>query len=228
MRKLIIAGAGGFGAEAAWVAEEMTSLGLPDTAFEILGYVDDDPKKVGIELYGYRGLGRPEDVAGQLADRELWYYCAVGDNRIREAMAARLDALGWRPATLIHPSVVQAKYVQVGAGTYVGALSILSPNCTVGRHVIVNQRVAIGHDAVIGDFCTICPGGQINGHCHLGTGVLVGSNASIYQGRTIGDWAVLGSNSLAVGDVPASAAVIGVPAKSLRAVPVPRRAHDDL
>jgi sugar O-acyltransferase (sialic acid O-acetyltransferase NeuD family) len=214
MRQLLIVGAGGFAAEAAWVAETAAATD-PAAGFAVLGYADDDPRLAGSELYGYRCMGAVEEAVAQLAEQETWYFCAIGDNRARQAMAARCDALGLRAATLIHPSVVQSKFVRVGEGTYVGALSILNPYCEVGRHVIVNQRVAVGHHAAIGDFANLCPGAQINGHVRVGAGALIGSNASILQGRAMGDWAVVGPNSFVVAPVPAGAHVLGVPARSL-------------
>lgn len=214
MRNLIIFGGGGFGAEAAWVAEDVNAAaGQPE--WNILGYADDDPGKHGCEFYGFRVLGTAEEIAWRDVGRDVWYSCAVGDNAARQELAARLDGLGWRAATLIHPSVIRAKNVEVGEGTYVGPLSTLSPNCTVGRHVIVNQRVAIGHDAVVDDFSNLCPGAQINGSCRVGKLAVVGSNSSIIQGRLIGENAVLGSNSVAIRSVDAGITVLGVPAKRI-------------
>jgi sugar O-acyltransferase (sialic acid O-acetyltransferase NeuD family) len=214
MMKLVIAGGGGFGAEAAWVAEEMNAGGFSSALWNILGYIDDNPDKTGGEFYGYKVLGLPEEVGHRLGKEEIWYFCAIGDNRARERMAGRLSALGWRAATLIHPSVIQARNVSIGEGTYVGSLSILSPNCSIGKHVIVNQRVSIGHDAIINDFCNICPGAQINGFCSVGQKSLIGSNASIHQNRCVGNNATVGANSSVIQDVSPNTSVIGVPARN--------------
>jgi sugar O-acyltransferase (sialic acid O-acetyltransferase NeuD family) len=219
MKDLLIVGAGGFGAEAAWVAEDMNAAGL-SPPWNILGYIDDNPAKTGVQSYAYRVLGSPEQVGDSLGHEKIWYFCAIGDNAARRRMAARLSALGWRTATLIHPSAVRAKNAVIGEGTYIGALSIVSPNCTIGRHVIVNQRASIGHDAWIGDFCNICPGGQVNGFCRLERGSLLGSNASLYQGVSVGENAVVGANSLAIRNVAPDTSVLGVPA---REIPVLRR-----
>lgn len=209
MRKLVIFGAGGFGQEAIWVAESMNEELPEPLRWEVLGYLDDDSTKVGQRFYGHPVLAAPPD------DRDLWFHCALGSNTAREAVASRLEARGWRPAALIHPSVVQAKFVEVGEGTYVGAGSILSPNARVGRHVIVNQRVSVGHDSLMEDFSQACPGSQINGFCQVLRGALIGSGASIRQGRSVGPRAVVGANSLAVMDVEPGTTVLGVPARLL-------------
>jgi sugar O-acyltransferase (sialic acid O-acetyltransferase NeuD family) len=211
MRPFVVVGAGGFGKEAIWVAECMNEQLDVAARWEILGYLDDNPDHEGREFYGYRVLGRPG--ASLRAGKETWYYCAVGKNAVRERLAARLDELGWRAATLVHPSVIQAKRIEIGMGTYVGAGAILSPNARVGQHVIVNQHASIGHDAVLEDFTQVCPGAQINGACKVLRGALVGSNASIHQGRTVGAYAVVGANSQVVRNVDPKTSVCGVPAK---------------
>jgi sugar O-acyltransferase (sialic acid O-acetyltransferase NeuD family) len=215
VKDLVIIGCGGFGAEAAWVAEEMNQASANAPLWNLLGYADDDPEKIGSENYGFRVLGNAEAIAHQHEGKEIWYFCAIGNNAVREKVTNRLDQLGWQAATLIHPSVVRAKNAVVGHGTYVGAMSVLAPNSVIGNHVIVNLHVSIGHDSNIEDYANICPGAQINGFCKVGRGSLVGSNASLVQGRQVGSNANLGANSLAINSVPENRTVIGVPAREM-------------
>ena len=209
MRQLVIIGSGGFGQEAAWVAESMNEELAEEERWQIRGYLDDNEQCVGRELYGYKVLGRTD---AWVAKGPCFYYCAIGRNAVREAMSVRADALGWLPATLIHRSVVRARQTEVGAGTFIGPGCILSPNSVVGRHVIINQRVSVGHDARMEDFSQACPGAQINGNCRIGRGALVGSNASIHQGKAVGECAVVGANSQVITHVRARTSVCGVPA----------------
>jgi sugar O-acyltransferase (sialic acid O-acetyltransferase NeuD family) len=211
-KDLIIMGGGGFGAEAVWVAEDMNRANPQAPPWNILGYIDDDPSKVGAEYFGYTVLGTPEQFAESVGGREIWYHCALGENSVRENVVARLDRFDWHAATLIHPSVIRAKNAVVGYGTYVGPSSILSPNSRIGNHVIVNVHVSIGHDSQVGDFAMICPGARINGFCTVGRAAMVGSNASMVQGQKIADNVRVGSNSLVVHNVAADKTVIGVPA----------------
>ena len=221
VRNLIIFGGGGFGMEAAWVAEEMTAARLDGAQWQVLGYADDDRHKVGAKSYGYEILGSPEEIAARLGPAELWYHCALGNNQLRRNVAERLDRLGWRAATLMHPSVIRAKDIQVGPGCYVGALAILCPACRIGRHVLINQRTAVGHGSELGDFSQVCPGAQINGDCRIGAGALVGSNASIHQGKSVGEGATVGANSLVVRAVAPGQSVMGTPARPFFTNPPP-------
>ena len=215
MKTLVIAGAGGFGKEAAWLVDDVNAASNSGPVWNIMGYVDDDDRKWGSDLYGYKILGKPEQIAEAHPGAEVWYHCTLGIGSQREAMAKRLDALGWHAATLIHPSVICARDAKIGAGVYIAAFSVISCNTTIGNHVVVNHRVAIGHDACVDDFATICAGAQVNGACKIGRMAFIGSNASVVQCRAVGPNAVVAANSLAVQSVPPGVSVLGVPARKI-------------
>jgi sugar O-acyltransferase (sialic acid O-acetyltransferase NeuD family) len=168
MKKIIIMGAGAFGSEAVWVLEEMNKSKGKSNQWEILGYVDDNTSYKNKFFYDYKNLGPPEKVAIQYSKYELWYFCAIGNNKVREEIVQRFDKFEWKAATLIHPSVIIARNVSIGIGSYIGAGSILCPNVTIGKHVIINVRAAIGHDSILDNFSQINPGAQINGGCRIG------------------------------------------------------------
>ena len=212
LKKIVVIGAGGFGTEAIWVLEEMNKAGSVEAGWEIIGFADDDVMKKGQLYYDYETLGTPEEVAEKYIGQEIWYFCAIGSNRIRYDVVQRLDNLGWKAATLVHPSVIVARNVVIAEGTYIGAGAILCPNVNIGRHVVVNTRVAVGHDAVVEEFSQLCPGAQINGFCVIAQGAVVGSNASIMPGKFVGIDATVGGNSQVVCNVKDGVSVYGVPA----------------
>jgi sugar O-acyltransferase (sialic acid O-acetyltransferase NeuD family) len=209
MRPLVIFGAGGLAQEAIWVAEAVNADAPLETRWDILGYLSDDPSQHGTTVYGYPVLAGPPPSRGAT----LWYHCAVGSNDARERAAGRLGGLGLKAATLVHPSVIQARGAEVGEGTYIGAGTILSPNAKVGCHVLINQRVLVGHDVTMSDFSQACPGAALSGGSRVGKGALIGTNASIYPRQTVGEYAVVGSNSYVIRRVAPRTTVLGVPAQ---------------
>jgi len=88
--------------------------------------------------------------------------------------------------------VIVAENVTVGAGSYIGAGTILSPNARIGEYVIINHHCSIGHDTQLGNFVQVAPGGRISGQAVLEEGAAVFSNAVVAPGRTIGRYAVVG------------------------------------
>jgi len=215
LKNIVIVGAGGFGTEAIWVLEEMNRLSQEEERWNILGYVDDDINKKNLNFYGYRTIGTPEEIAAHHDSSDLWFFCAIGNNINKINVVTRIEQFGWRAACLMHPSVIFAREVSVGEGTYIGAGSVVCPNVTIGKHVLINTRVAVGHDAVLENFSQLCPGAQINGECRVGRGALIGSNASLLPGTEVGAGAIVGANSQVIRNVKAGSTVNGVPAITL-------------
>jgi sugar O-acyltransferase (sialic acid O-acetyltransferase NeuD family) len=212
MKKIVIIGAGGFGAEAIWALEEMNKLSPLSDHWNILGYVDDNKSKKGKVFYNYPTLGTPGEVDKIYSGNQLWYFCAIGDNSARSNMVKSLDELAWKAATLIHPSASLAKNIEIGEGSYIGPASVICPNAIIRKHVLINTRVAIGHDVIMEDFSQACPGAQINGFCKIGQSSFIGSNASVMPGTKIGEKATVGANSQVLRAVKSGTTVNGVPA----------------
>lgn len=221
-RKLIIVGAGGFGVEVAWVAEEMNAFAIREgmlPVFEILGFADDNASKREKAHYSYGVLGSADEIAEQYNGREIWYCCAIGNNRVRQRQVSSLGKLGWRPAAIVHPSAIVGPGVSIGAGTYVGPSSLLAPNASIGSHVIVNVHASVGHDSVLEDFVQVCPGSRISGCCRMACASFLGSNGVLLPGVQVGAYANVGAGSYAVRDVAPFSTCIAVPAVSYRKTP---------
>lgn len=220
-RSLYIFGAGGFGREVAWLAEQ-TWGGQVQLRFLVdrPEYLREPVNGIPVELVS--AIEPPDDAR---------FLVALGDPAARRAAALALAAKGMRPATLVHPRVEMSRFVEMGPGTVVCANSVLTCNLVLGAHVQVNLACTIGHDAVIEDFSTLSPGVNISGCVHLESGVFVGTNACIINGKTdrplrIGAGAVVAAGACVTKDVPPHALVAGVPAvvKQLRepaAAPAP-------
>ena len=206
-RHLYIFGAGGFGREVAWLAEQTWGERVE------LHFLVDRPEYLREPVNGI-----PVELVSAVEPRDdARFLVALGDPEARRTAALALAAKGMRPATLVHPRVEMSRFVEMGPGTVVCANSVLTCNLVLGAHVQVNLACTIGHDAVIGDFSTLSPGVNISGCVHLESGVFVGTNACIINGKTdrplrIGAGAVIAAGACVTKDVPPHALVAGVPA----------------
>jgi sugar O-acyltransferase (sialic acid O-acetyltransferase NeuD family) len=136
-----------------------------------------------------------------------------GENKARARVAGIVGELGWKPAKLIHPTAILSSNVEVGAGSYIGPLSVISVNTEIGAHAIVDMHVSIGHDADLKDFCSVYPGARISGRCSLGRYAVVGSNATLLPGTLVGERSVVGASSLASCSIEPDTTLLGVPAQ---------------
>jgi sugar O-acyltransferase (sialic acid O-acetyltransferase NeuD family) len=204
MSRLAIFGAGGFG-------REVVTAARADPRQIVL--VDDRPEGDfdGIEVIAPAALAPDDEMV-----------IAIADPAVRRRMAARWH----RFATLIAPSAVIGRKVEIGEGAIFCDFSIVTGSCRIGRHFHCNTSSGMGHDCIIGDFVTFAGGVQCNGHTHIGDGAHIGPNAALINGRpgkplVIGEGAVVGIGAVVVRSVPPYATVFGNPARiiSRRASP---------
>jgi serine O-acetyltransferase len=97
----------------------------------------------------------------------------------------------------------------------------IHPGATIGCRFFIDHGmgVVIGETAIIGNDCTIYHGVTLGGtswdkgkrHPTLEDNVVIGAGAKVLGPIIIGASAKIGSNSVVVKDVPASATVVGIP-----------------
>lgn len=212
MKRLIIVGAGGYAQELVWIVDDLNHC---EPTWNLLGYVDPGSRKLKGELHYDRPiLGEWDDVT---PEGEVYFACGIGSPGPRAAECAEAERRGFLPATLVHPSVISARHVEIGPGTVIGAGCILAPYAILGRHCALNLGVTIGHNTRMGDFCVLSPGAQLLGAAQLGDRVFLGANATVYLGRKVGAGSIVGANSFLLTNLGPGASVIGVPARRFSA-----------
>lgn len=208
-KDLVILGTGGYAQELLWIVDDLNAL---NPTWNFLGFVDPsgaDGK--GLSYYDRPILGGWRNVPRHGA---LYFACGAEAPHLRKNQCQEAEKLGYKPATLIHPSVICARHVDVGEGTVIGAGCILAPYSKIGRHCAINLQVPIGHNSVIGDYCVISPGAQILASVLLEECVFIGANATVHVGTRVGTGALVGANSFLLNNLPPAKSAIGVPASS--------------
>ncbi|MEI7901391.1 MAG: acetyltransferase [bacterium] len=203
MRRIVIIGASGFGKEMAWVIDRINRV---SPAIDVIGFCDDAPDKQTGFFSGYPLLGMVEQFAAKHPD--CGFICAIGNNRVRQQVAARASASNMFPISVIDPSAIIAPDAVIADGAYIGVASIVSAGAVLGRGVIVNHQACVGHDAQLGDFSQVCPGARISGGCEIGEGALLGTNAAIIPLKKMGAWSTLGAGTTALSDIPCGSTVV--------------------
>jgi sugar O-acyltransferase (sialic acid O-acetyltransferase NeuD family) len=209
VKPLVILGTGGYGQEVLWIVDDLNAI---TSTWDFLGFIDPgEPQKKGQTYYDRPVLGGWNDLPNLAG--EVFFACGIGAPKARRKECAEAERLGLKPATLIHPSAVIARHVQLGEGTLVGAGSIIAPYARLGRHCALNIHVGVGHNSRLADFCVLSPGARTSGFVELGERAFLGTNASVYQGCKIGADASIGANSFQASDLDAGSHSLGVPAR---------------
>lgn len=203
MKRIVIAGASGFGKEVAWIVERINAV---RPTFELVGFCDDAADKAEGMCGGYPLLGPVEAALERFGP--LGVFCAVGNNRARRDLTRRAVALGFEPVTLADPAAQIAPNVSLGKGCYIGIGCVVSVGTRIGDGALINHQVCVGHDVAVGDFAQLCPGACVSGGCFIGEGALLGSCAGVIPLRKIGAWATVGAGTMALRDVADGATLV--------------------
>lgn len=211
MKDLIIVGAGDFGREVAWLVERINEQ---SGEWSLLGFADDSATLQGRELDGYPVLGTIAEL--ERWDRSVYIVCSVNNCGARQEIMTRLlKNKRLLPATLIDPTAVIGRNVQIGSGCIVCAGTVTTINGALCDGTIVNLSCTIGHDTRLMPYCTIYPGCNLSGKVTVGERVTLGTGSKIIQGINICADAVVGAGAVVVRSVTEPGVYVGVPARKL-------------
>jgi UDP-perosamine 4-acetyltransferase len=142
-------------------------------------------------------------------------FAAVGDNRIRKRLLARLTDLGYESINVIGHGSIVSSYARLGQGLAILPGAVVNAGAVIHDGAILNTACSVDHDSVIGVCAHVAPGAHIAGCVSVGEGVLIGTGASVIPNVTIGAWTTVGAGSTVVCDLPANETAVGVPARVL-------------
>lgn len=202
-----ILGAGGFARE---VLNIYIDAGRED---EVVGFLEENCQRRGQLLNGKF----IDDICTlETLDKEnIKLICAIG-TPLRKRLIERTKAMGFKYDTIVHPSVLKSRWVNLGEGCIVCAGIILTCQISVSDHTIVNLGCTIGHDVVIGRYVTLSPGVHISGKVSIGDECFIGTGAVIVERVSIGKGTFIGAGAVVTKDIPDNVLAVGVPAKPIR------------
>ncbi len=207
-RKIIIVGTGG---HASVIADAIRA----QTEFEIAAVCDDSASRIGAEFEQLTVTSfsdvDPRDVP--------WAIVAIGDNHARRTKAAEVQNLGFRLATIVHPSATVSPSATLGSGSVVFAGAVVNARAVLGDNVIVNTGASIDHHANVEDDVHVAPGARLAGDVTINRGAFIGMGACVLPGVSVGKNAVVGAGAIVVRSVQDEVTVVGTPARVIERQP---------
>jgi len=203
--KIFVISAGG---HAEVVIDAILSSGL-----QVYGIFDDNESLIGKNIFQVPILGKIEK-AMEITNGK--FIVAIGDNEIRMKIVKKLGFSDDNFFTVVHPSAIISKNVEIGAGTMVLGGVVINTGTSIGRHCIINTSSSIDHHNKISDFVHIAPGTHTGGNVEIKEGTLLGIGTSVIPGIKIGKWSIIGAGTVVIEEVPDYAAVVGVPGRVIK------------
>lgn len=200
----------GFGGHARVLLDAMLMMN-----WNIVGITDINLKKHGREIYGIPVIGDDKCIERYSTD-EIYLVNGIGSvvlPRKRMDLYNKWVGLGYKFASVIHPSSIIARDVKIGKGTQIMAGVVIQTGTQIGANTIINTKASIDHDCKIGEHCHVAPGVVFSGcvevadFCHIGTGAVIINGVKIEKG------VLVAAGAAVVNDIAEGTAVKGVPAR---------------
>ncbi|MGG1676782.1 acetyltransferase [Neobacillus sp. NRS-1170] len=206
MKRLLIVGAGGFGNEVLFWAEQIQKENI---LWEEIAFIDDNPDALN-------GLSIDNKVVSSIEEfepqKEDYLVCAIGNPKDKLRICNQLLQKGAKFTNLIHPTAVVAENAVLGTGVILAPYSIVSNNSTIGDFVTLMSFSIIGHDAKVGSGCTICDHCNVMGNVSIEDSVFLGGSAAVLPSIHIQNNAIVGAGSVVTRKVKENTTVFGNPA----------------
>ena len=209
-KDLVVYGAGGMGRELMWQLNDPVS-----EKFNILGFIDDDPEKLGEIINGFPVVGDTKWLLERKS--EICVAVALGNPVTRRKVVELLKSnINISFPNIIAPDVKISEFVRLGEGCIICYANIITVNIEIGDFFLLNRCCTIGHDCVIGDFVTLNPMVSVSGNVTIEDCVDIGTGANVIQGKNIGSNSVIGAGAVVIRDIPSDSTSVGVPATPIK------------
>jgi len=190
---------------------------LLGSCVEVLGATDTDPVRVDCCICGVRVLGDDGILLRYAPDavRLVNGLGSVSHTTARQKIYEKYKTLGYSFETVVHPSAVISRDVQLSEGVQVMAGAIVQAGSRIGANTIINTRAIVDHDCEIGAHVHLAPGAILCGGVNVGSGTHIGTGAVVIQNIRVGHHDIVGAGSVVIKNLADCSKAVGVPARSL-------------
>jgi len=209
--KVIILGAGENGQMVASIMEKFSKF---RRKYEILGFCDDDIKKLNETIQNYRVLGS----LGAAASHDEVLVCGPfvsgpKTNHLKKQTVVRLDIPFDRYINIVVPDLEYLRKLEIGHGNLICSGVQMQNNIKIGSFTYIANNTVLCSGVKISDFVNVSNSSSVMGGVTVSEGAYIGANSSIKGYCKIGRWSVVGMGSVVLKDVNDFEIVAGNPAK---------------
>ncbi|MCU0438589.1 MAG: NeuD/PglB/VioB family sugar acetyltransferase [Raineya sp.] len=192
----------------------MEALDCLDDEFEVLGFVDENLKKIGTTYLGFQVFDR---TAFDTFPNAKVLACVGSPNNFQERkdIINNLNLPQERFISVIHPTAQISKYAKIGNNCLIMAGVVITHNAQIGDNVIILPNSVIHHDTKIGNSTCIGSNVVIAGFCDIGESCYIGSGTNIINNTTIGEKTMIGLGTNVTSSFGNRKKIVGNPAREI-------------
>jgi UDP-perosamine 4-acetyltransferase len=207
-KRVVVVGAGG---HAKVIADLLRASG-----WSIVGCTDRDPTPRAVN--GMDVLGTEDEVLPVLREAGIdKAFVALGDNRLRRKVVAKVAAAGFGFVNAIGRSAIVSPSAIVAHGCAIMEGAVVNAGAEIGAFAIVNTNTSIDHDCVVGSFAHVAPGSALAGCVRVGDGAFLGVGTRVVPQVEIAAGAIVGAGAVVARSIETAGTWVGVPAKLIKA-----------
>ena len=181
----------------------------------ILGFLDNDEKKIGKLFYGYDIISGTKSISKNLLDNSFFVNLITRDMDTRYNVTQEVLEQGGRFTNFIHPTV-NLEMVTMGVGNYIQENVIIQAGVEIGVNSSIHIGALIGHESKIGSSSFVAHGCNLSGFTNIGDRVFLGAGVTTVPKVKIGNCSIIGAGAVVTKDIPPYSVVVGNPARIIR------------
>lgn len=212
-KKVLIIGGEGHGSViAACINDNRKYFG--DDEWDIIGFLNDYDEKVD----DYPVLGTTLDVPKFVQEDcyFAWGIHLIGKNPLTYEVFKKMNIPRERMATIVHHSAFVSESVILDPGVLVMSNVYIAPRTHIGMGSMLKSNVCIGHDVSCGPLCHFAMGSITGSYTQIGLCSDIAIGSVTLEKLKIGNFSMLGANSLLTHDLPDRQIYVGSPAIYLK------------
>lgn len=183
MKNIVIIGAGDLGKELVWLIEDINKK-KPE--YLILGFLDDDASKTGLEFCGYKVIGSVGGLKSLSERMPVGAVIAIQNGTVRRKIVeSNPDFHEW--ATIIHPTAVVAPSSSVGRGSVLFPQVTVSVDSNLGDFGLYYIRSVVCNDCRVGNYVSLMSGASVSEHVEIGEESFLGAGCCVYPHKRLGN-----------------------------------------
>lgn len=189
-----------------------------EAKYEIIG-ITDPFLEIGSDILGYKVIGRQENIVSLIENYKIeGGLITIGDNWTRKIVSDAIICLipDFRFVSVIHPSVIIGKGVEIGIGVFIMAGCIINPFSIIEDFCFMATGAILEHDCLMEEYSSLSAGSVTGGKVKIGKFAAITLGVVLFDRIKIGEHSVIGSGSLVTKDIPSFVVAYGRPAKIIR------------